>query len=215
MKIIVTRHGETEWNRVGRIQGWAPTSLNESGRRQTNQLAEHLAKNYDVRKIYSSDLRRAAETTEVILDQLQHSPENIEYLRDLRERNVGVYQGLSKKRRSEFKEYFLPQGGSQAVATVPENGESISQFSDRVVSAWKHDISYRDVTRSESDCENVLLVVTHGGPIRMILGYLNGSDLVRTYDTDPHNNCSISEFIRKGPDEYEIGSLDSVAYRQA
>jgi probable phosphoglycerate mutase len=58
-RILLARHGETEWNRVGRWQGQADQPLSETGRRQAAELAERLAGD-GITAIYSSDLARPA-----------------------------------------------------------------------------------------------------------------------------------------------------------
>ena len=63
--LLIARHGETEWNREERYQGHADPPLNETGRRQAEQLAEELAGGR-VDAVYASDLRRASETAEIL-----------------------------------------------------------------------------------------------------------------------------------------------------
>jgi alpha-ribazole phosphatase len=68
-RILLARHGETEWNRIGRWQGHADPPLNEAGRLQAVELAERLARD-GITVIYASDLRRASETAQVIGERL-------------------------------------------------------------------------------------------------------------------------------------------------
>ena len=65
MNLILIRHGETDWNRIGRCQGVADIVLNENGKRQAKELAESL-KNHDIKAVYSSHLKRAFETAQEI-----------------------------------------------------------------------------------------------------------------------------------------------------
>ena len=64
--VLLVRHGETTWNRSGRVQGWAPTPLTERGHEQAAALGAHLASTVDVDRLVSSDLRRAQETARYI-----------------------------------------------------------------------------------------------------------------------------------------------------
>ena len=100
--ILLARHGETEWNREGRWQGWADPSLNDTGRAQARELAEQLrATPFDA--VYSSDLRRALETAVILA-----APHDLAVVTDadLREIDVGAWSGLT---RAEITERF-PDG---------------------------------------------------------------------------------------------------------
>ena len=63
MNLILIRHGETDWNRIGRCQGVADIVLNENGKKQARDLA-HSLRDHNIKAIYSSDLKRARETAE-------------------------------------------------------------------------------------------------------------------------------------------------------
>ncbi|MFC7197079.1 histidine phosphatase family protein [Halosimplex aquaticum] len=60
--LLLVRHGQTTWNRDGRIQGWADSTLTERGREQARALGSHLSAEYDVDRLVASDLRRTRET---------------------------------------------------------------------------------------------------------------------------------------------------------
>src|SRR3982751_2687844 len=85
----LVRHGETNWNRDGRIQGWSDVPLSDVGREQARELAADLAER-PIGAIYSSDLRRAFETAEPLAQRrglpIRSSPA-------LRERNFGANEG--------------------------------------------------------------------------------------------------------------------------
>uniref|UniRef100_M0ZJF5 Phosphoglycerate mutase n=1 Tax=Solanum tuberosum TaxID=4113 RepID=M0ZJF5_SOLTU len=92
-EIIVIRHGETEWNADGRIQGHLDVELNDIGRQQATAVAARLSKEPRISVIYSSDLKRAHETAEIIA----RSCGDLEVIKDpdLRERHLGDLQGIS------------------------------------------------------------------------------------------------------------------------
>jgi broad specificity phosphatase PhoE len=92
MRIILVRHGQTEENATGIIQGHLPGRLSARGREQVRRLAERLARER-IDAAYSSDLARARDTTEAIMRL--HPGVPVTWCRDLRERFLGRYQGRS------------------------------------------------------------------------------------------------------------------------
>ena len=99
-QICLLRHGETEWNRTGRIQGYADIPLNENGLKQARAVADHLAEEAPWHRIYSSDLQRARVTAEQIATRLGIS---LEVEARLRERNCGILEG---KTREQVEQMF-------------------------------------------------------------------------------------------------------------
>ncbi|KAB1214660.1 putative phosphoglycerate mutase GpmB [Morella rubra] len=91
-EIIVVRHGETEWNVDGRIQGHLDVKLNDAGRQQATAVADRLSREPKISVVYSSDLKRALETAQIIASTCG----GLEIIteRDLRERHLGDLQGL-------------------------------------------------------------------------------------------------------------------------
>ncbi len=92
MRIILVRHGETEENAAGIIQGHLPGRLSARGREQVERLAARLARE-PIDAAYSSDLARARDTTEAIMRR--HPGVRVTWCPDLRERFLGRYQGCS------------------------------------------------------------------------------------------------------------------------
>jgi len=150
--LILARHGETDWNRDGRFQGHADPPLNQRGREQARALAEQLDQE-PLDAIYSSDLRRAYETAEIIGEQ-----KGLEVLVDpeLRERDVGPWTGLTL---SEVEERFPDQIRLWREGTISA-GESRESLGARVVEAA------RRIARAHPDGH--VLVITHGGAARML-----------------------------------------------
>jgi broad specificity phosphatase PhoE len=162
--ILLARHGETDWNREGRWQGWADPPLNETGRAQARALATELAGTpFDA--VYSSDLRRARETAEIVA-----APHGIEVVVDpaLREIDVGSWSGLT---RTEISERF-PDGRRP-------DGETHEQHAARVRAAVSR------LARSHPDGR--ILLVSHGGTIRSV------HDLISDLPYHPVPNCHVLE----------------------
>ena len=90
--ILLARHGETDWNREGRFQGHADPPLNETGRAQAAELAAGLA-GIHLAAVYSSPLRRALETAELVAATHGVDPVPIDALREV---DVGSWQGLTR-----------------------------------------------------------------------------------------------------------------------
>ena len=99
-QICLVRHGETEWNRTGRIQGYADIPLNEHGLKQARAVANYLAEEAPWHQIYSSDLQRARVTAEQIAARLGIS---LAVEPRLRERNCGILEG---KTREQVEQMF-------------------------------------------------------------------------------------------------------------
>jgi len=127
-KFIVVRHGETVWNAEGRIQGHLDSELNEEGLAQALLVGERLAREpFD--HFYCSDLRRALQTAQPIVKRSDKVPS---VTPRLRERNLGIFQGLT----SEECQHKYPQEyrrfHRREVDHVMPGGESVRQLNARV-----------------------------------------------------------------------------------
>jgi phosphoserine phosphatase len=159
--ILLARHGETDWNREGRFQGHADPPLNDTGRAQAAGLAAELAQ-VELAAVYSSPLRRAFETAELVAAPHHLTPIALDALREV---DVGSWRGLTRKElEARFPDQFArwldyDQGW--------EDGEGYEEMGRRVVAALLE-------LAAEHDGEQVL-AVTHGGPIRAAFAFANGS----------------------------------------
>jgi broad specificity phosphatase PhoE len=164
--VLLARHGESDWNRAERWQGFADRPLTDLGRRQAQELAERLAET-ELDAVYSSDLRRAADTAEAVARgrglEVQTTP-------DLREVDVGEWSGLT---RAEAEEQF-PEAYARWLHGGEgwQGGETYEQLGTRVVRAIKEIAAKHDNGR--------VLIVAHGGTIRAIHAAALGVD-VHTY----------------------------------
>ena len=152
-KVILVRHGETDWNAEGRIQGHLPVPLNERGLAQAEAVATQLAP-LDFSALYSSDLVRARQTAEAIARCKGMSIRSDERLREW---DLGILSGLTRsaagKLRAEAYGIFLNHLVDEP---IPE-GESMRARYRRVISAVQ-DIA--SVHQGET-----VVVVSHGGPL--------------------------------------------------
>ena len=184
--IIVVRHGETTWNREKRLQGWAPARLTPVGVVQADQLGSALARTYDIDRMLSSDLARTKETVERLRDYIDVP---ITFSTAWRERDVGVHQGLSYNEISvRFPTFDVEQTGVDAAQLRPESGESLVDLRKRVIEGWR-------ATLAHCEPNETLLIVTHGGPIRLLLGHIKDQNIVDAILGHSQENCAINEFV--------------------
>jgi broad specificity phosphatase PhoE len=121
LRVILVRHGETDWNKLHRVQGSnSDAPLNESGKEQADRLALRL-KQEDIQAIYSSPLKRALGTAQVIA---HHHQLDVQVESDLREMNVGELEGISISLVSKRLDELLAMRNQQDVTPV-EPGESM------------------------------------------------------------------------------------------
>jgi probable phosphoglycerate mutase len=164
-EIILIRHGETEWNSQQRMQGHSNSDLSSVGQAQIQALGQWM-KNVPFDHIYSSDSLRAKQTAEAIT---QFSGHKLKIDLRLREKNLGVFEGLtSEEARERHPEVFrlFKTAGSKYVI---DEGESTQQLQDRALEIVNE-------IRIKHPEERVLLV-THGGFIRVVMKHSLGLSL--------------------------------------
>jgi probable phosphoglycerate mutase len=182
--LVVVRHGETMWNREQRVQGWAPVALTETGRRQADALAATVTDRYAVDRLISSDLRRTLETARPLGRAVDCEPTPD---RRWRERDFGVLQGLSYGELFlGYPEFTLTEVGYTAAEARPEGGESLIEQRDRIIDALTTLVD-------DMDSDETVVVVTHGGPLYLILGWIKNLDIVATIMEQEQGNCAINE----------------------
>lgn len=165
MLITLVRHGETDWNAAGRIQGHQDIALNATGLAQARALADRLA-DEPLSEVFCSDLIRTRQTVEPLL-ALRPLP--VTYDLQWRERHFGALQGLSRAQiQAEQPQAWALMGRRDRHADF-DGGESLTQFYDRCVDAL-----CRIVKSAEG--ENPL-VVCHGGVLDCIYRFVTGQSL--------------------------------------
>lgn len=136
--IFIIRHGETDWNREGRLQGQSDTSLSEQGKKQASRLADKL-KNEGIELIFSSDLKRTKETSEKIAHKLGIE---IVYHPGLREIHLGEAQGILESDLSDKfgeKSYSAWKSSDQTYDRFRfPGGETKSEAESRIITSILH-----------------------------------------------------------------------------
>lgn len=129
-EIILARHGETEWNLAEIFRGRSDIDLNETGKKQAALLAEYL-RDIVIDAIYSSPLKRALRTAEIIADSHEVTPEIAPGLIDF---NYGQWQGLSNQQvQTRYTELYNQWMNHPDRVTMPD-GESLQDTRKRVIS---------------------------------------------------------------------------------
>ena len=187
MKIFITRHGQTEWNVLGKLQGHKDIELNQTGRNQAEMVREKL-KDEKIDLIITSPLKRAKETAQII-----NKGFNTTILEDERliERGFGDFEGVTKVELQKRKEKIPEIGESfNYIKNVSiYNMETIQDLCKRVYSCLDEiTLKYKD--------KNVLLV-THGSvsvPVKCYFMQYNLEDLIDREQIEGLKNCEVIEF---------------------
>lgn len=183
-RILLIRHGETDYNVNGRWQGQLDTPLNATGRVQAKQVAQALSQ-LSLDAVVSSDLSRAYDTAKEIAKL--HGQEVQTDVR-WREVHLGVFQGLTRQEIATT--YPLEYNGwHHDDHFVVPRGESRMILQARAYSAWQDLLQHSTA--------QTLAVVSHGGTIRLLLARLFSSDFTRGRHL---GNTSITELERHSED---------------
>lgn len=164
MKIYLIRHGQTDWNIAGMIQGSHDIPLNETGRIQARKLAEAMDQR-PITKIFSSPLIRAAETAQMIAKR-----QKVELcsIKPLVEVEFGKWEGLTwAEIENQFPEE-LKRWTMNPQEVSPPGGETLTSIRNRCVEAWK---IIREITGGNED----VAIVSHGATLGHFYSFLMGN----------------------------------------
>lgn len=167
-RLLLIRHGETEWNRASRFQGQIDIPLNETGKEQAQKAADFL-ENISLDFAISSPMARPKETAEIIL---KNKPEiNLELQPDLKEISHGLWEGkLEAEIQAEYGELLQKWKDAPETVQMPE-GENLKQVWDRGVACWDDVVKAIEENSSEPQTG---IVVAHDAINKAILCYLLG-----------------------------------------
>jgi len=187
MEIFVTRHGQTDWNVLEKIQGQTDIELNDVGKQQAEETSK-LIKNENINLIITSPLKRAKETAQIINKNF-----NVTIIEDnrLMERKFGQNEGLTKNTIKKLKENnpemkeiwnYNKNIDCNGIETMHDFCNRIYEFLDDA------SIRYKD--------KNILLV-THGGVFVPMNYYFMNEPLEKLVDRENIkglNNCEVIKF---------------------
>lgn len=150
-QVIIVRHGQTHWNIAGIRQGHLDSPLTETGIAQAQALARRLAQER-FSALFSSDLGRAVQTARMISDVTGHE---IHTDARLRERNLGIFQGLNGEEiKAKYPDEYRLHRSVGPDYVIP-GGESVRQQVERNV-AFLNNVAQKHTGET-------LVIVTHGG----------------------------------------------------
>jgi probable phosphoglycerate mutase len=196
--LVLVRHGETEWNRIGRWQGHADIPLSEEGRAQARLLAARLRREgqrFD--HVYASDLHRAFETASILATALGMP---VHPLLGLREMHVGAWSGMTsaevrERHPDQWESYSRGEDGPRG-----GHGETYAALTERVVG------TIEELARTHPGQR--LLVVTHGGPVRSLLSHIR--KIIGQWRDQHIDNTSLTEicFEPSGPRIVRVNDVE-------
>jgi alpha-ribazole phosphatase len=154
-RLILIRHCETEYNLENRYCGFSNPPLNNKGIWQSKILARRL-RDIRINKVYSSDLKRAYEIAKIVFKD-----NSIEKVADFREMNFGLFEGLRYEEIIKIYPKLYRGWLNNPIKVKIPNGESLEDLSKRVKERLHFILSQHK--------DRTIVLVTHGGPIRIIL----------------------------------------------
>jgi 2,3-bisphosphoglycerate-dependent phosphoglycerate mutase len=160
--LVLVRHGESQWNLENRFTGWIDIDLTEKGREEARLAGEKL-RSYHFDKAFTSVLKRAIHTLEIIQEVI--GQKGIPILRDqaLNERHYGDLQGLNKAETAQKFGEQQVKLWRRSYSVKPPGGESLQDTAARVLPYWeKHILPELIAGRN-------ILVVAHGNSLRSLV----------------------------------------------
>jgi len=190
-RLYLTRHGETEWNLEGRMQGSKNSNLTGKGMEQAIQLGKWLEATH-IDAVYSSSSGRALHTAELIVGERELS---IVPLDELKEMNFGFWEGetFDVIREKCYEQYQCFWNTPHLLKDFP--GETFEEFKTRVVSSITEIVN-------ENEGKDVL-VVAHALVLKFILSYFENTPLEKLFDDRIIHPTSLS-IVEFNNDNFQI-----------
>jgi probable phosphoglycerate mutase len=198
-RIILVRHGETEWNRVERFRGRADVPLNERGLLQAEATAREIGSRVSAAAVYSSPLSRAMRTAQTIAQRQSLLVQVHQGLADI---DYGQWQGLSTEEvRQRWPEQLAAWYQTPHMVRIPE-GESLDELRVRCAATVK------EITTKHSEC--VVVLVAHTVVNRIILLFVLGLDNSRFWHLR-QDTCAMNEIEVDG-EELTLVSMNDTCH---
>lgn len=167
VRLVLVRHGETDWNRQGRFQGQMDIPLNDNGRVQAQQAADFL-KEMTFDFAITSPMQRPKETAELILNYHTHIALDTEP--EFSEISHGTWEGKLELEIDSGYPGMLEQWRTQPETIQMPNGENLQQVWDRAIAAWE-----KLVQQARNNGTRTGLVVAHDAINKVILCHVAGA----------------------------------------
>lgn len=188
--LILTRHGETDWNKAGKLAGSTDEpELTDLGKEQSKTLAIKLA-TLNIEIIYCSKLKRAIQTARIIANQLKRP---LVFTEGLNERSWGIYESTDSRK---FFERLGKMDIKRRFNYKPKGGESWRQFEKRLLVTIE-----KIVEQNES---RIVLIVTHGGVVRALIPVLKKVPREESFENKIANNSITIFKMNEGKVEEEL-----------
>lgn len=183
-KLILIRHGESEWNALGKWTGWTDVSITEEGARLSRELGEKL-RDTPIDIAYDSELKRTKETLDAVLEGAGKTDVERHESGAINERDYGVYTGMLKEEvKAEIGDeayLALRRGWDRPI----ENGESLKDVYSRALPFYLQTIV------PELRAGKNIFIVGHGNSLRALLKYIENISDEDISSTEFGHNCAI------------------------
>lgn len=164
-KLVIVRHGQSEWNAQNKFTGWVNVDLAPKGIAEAKEAGEKL-KGYKFDKGFTSALLRAQRTLKLALEVTGQTDLEVVENENLNERMYGDLQGMNKdEARKEFGEEQV-HIWRRSFDTPPPGGESLKGTADRVLPY------YQEVIEPELKAGKTIIIAAHGNSLRALIMYL-------------------------------------------
>ncbi len=165
-KLVLLRHGESQWNLENRFTGWTDVPLSEKGIQEAREAGEKL-KGYKFDRAFTSVLKRAIDTLDIVLEIIGEKSIPVEYDQALNERHYGDLQGLNKAETAKKYGDAQVKLWRRSYDVKPPNGESLQDTAARVLPYWEKKI-FPCLQQGQN-----ILISAHGNSLRSLVMHLD------------------------------------------
>ncbi|WNQ09655.1 histidine phosphatase family protein [Paenibacillus aurantius] len=185
--LFLTRHGETEWNLDGKIQGHKDSPLTMLGKQQAGWLCDALG-SIQINAIYSSTSQRAYETAEILRGQREI---NIVKNERLMEINMGTWEGHERKHiETIYPDEYYVFSNTPHLYKPQNGGESFIQLQNRIIPTIR-DIILEHIGKN-------VLIITHAISLKVIMAYFRGESLENLWAPPFMRHTALNKVVMDG-----------------
>ncbi len=206
-RLILLRHGESEWNLQNKFTGWVDVDLSHRGVHEAVNAGK-LLKHYKIDYLFTSELKRAIRTAELAFAEMGLVNVPTERNQALNERHYGDLQGLNKAETGEKFGQEQLKIWRRSYDIAPPNGESLKDTKDRVMPYY-----FDNILPKLKEGKNVF-ITAHGNSLRSLVMYLDNlskeevlelnipTGIPLIYNLD--DNCNVIDSFYLNPEESDV-----------